>query len=115
MNELANLVRAERLRRGWSVRQAAAAAGISNTWWGKFEDGRQPLTPMIANGVAKAYDWPTEWAAAPASMPRPEEVSRLFELVADLAERVAEMSRSHAAMGAALERLIRQQRQGDGG
>lgn len=62
MDPRADRVRLERLRRGWSVRTAATRGDISNTWWGKFEDHRQPLTPAIAAAVAKAYEWPNDWA-----------------------------------------------------
>lgn len=57
----ANQVRAERLKRGLSVRQAASRGGISNTYWGEFEDYRRPLTPYIADAVAKAFEWPKDW------------------------------------------------------
>lgn len=62
MNEHADKVRHERLRRDWSVRQAASAGGISNTYWGNFEDYKQPLTPAIAGAVARAFKWSTSWA-----------------------------------------------------
>ncbi len=62
MNDLADLVRRERLSRNWSVRDAARHGGISNTYWGGFEDYKQPLTPTIAAAVARAFDWPAEWS-----------------------------------------------------
>lgn len=55
-------VRQERLQRTWSVRDAARQGGISNTYWGEFEDYKRKLTPMIAEAVAKAFDWPADWA-----------------------------------------------------
>ena len=62
MDNIADRVRRERLGRGWSVRQAAAAGGISNTYWGEFEDYKRSLTPLIANAVARAFGWPEDWA-----------------------------------------------------
>jgi hypothetical protein len=71
---LADRVRSERLGRGWSIRTAAAASGqLSNTWWGKFEDGKQPLTDGIRLGVAQAFNWNENW---------PTELSQLDEMVA---------------------------------
>ena len=59
--ELADVVRRERLRRDWSVRKAASEGGISNTYWGGFEDYKQPLTPRIVKAVAVAFEWSTNW------------------------------------------------------
>lgn len=59
--DLADVVRRERLRRDWSVRKAASAGGISNTYWGGFEDYKQPLTPLIVKAVAAAFEWSTNW------------------------------------------------------
>ena len=58
---LADIVRRERLRREWSVRSAATAGGISNTYWGGFEDYKQPLTPTIVEAVARAFNWSRNW------------------------------------------------------
>lgn len=58
---LADIVRRERLRRDWSVRSAATAGGISNTYWGGFEDYKQPLTPTIVEAVARAFKWSRNW------------------------------------------------------
>jgi len=53
MPDLRELVRAERLRRGWSVRQAAAAGGCSNT----------ALSPRVAGASRRVtpcgWKWPT--------------------------------------------------------
>lgn len=77
VDALADRVRRERLRREWSVRDAAAAGGISNTYWGQFEDYRQPLTPLIAAAVARAYGWNDDWADEVAAA----DVSQYDELV----------------------------------
>lgn len=71
MNPAADAVRHERLRRGWSVRTAAAATHgkLSNTWWGNFEDYRQPLTANIVEAVAEAFGWDTNWPATKVARP----------------------------------------------
>lgn len=60
---LPDIVRKERLRRDWSVRTAAAKGEISNTYWGGFEDYKQPLTPTIVEAVARAFNWSRSWPA----------------------------------------------------
>lgn len=108
MTELHEHVRNERNRRGWSVRSAATAGGISNTTWGGFEStGR--VTDAVRIGVAQAFDWPTTW---------PESPPALTPLVdgepsnADLSAKLDALLQSNAAlhelvrnMGAVVERL----------
>lgn len=86
---LPDRVRTERLARKWSVRTAATAGGISNTWWGKFEDGVQPLTPEIAAAVARAYEWPAEWATVSQS----DEVDLLRQRVDELRKDLTDLTR----------------------
>lgn len=81
MNNHADQVRRERLARGWSVRVAAMHGQISNTYWGEFEDYKRALTPMIAEAVAKAYEWPEDWADKASE----EDVSRLDAVEAEVA------------------------------
>lgn len=88
VNLIANRVRDERLRLRWSVRDAAAAGGISNTWWAKFEDGVQPLTEGIIAAVAKAYGWDDNWAS------QPDELDVLRGQVGELARAVRELLRT---------------------
>ena len=92
MNPQADRVRAERLSRGWSVRDAARASGISNTWWGRFEDGIQPLTDGIVAGVAQAFGWPAEWPTVnPPADDQPvtrQELEALKESLQSLTDRV---------------------------
>ncbi len=68
MNPLADKVRLERVRRGWSVRKCASLGEISNTWWAKFEEGKQPLSEAITLAVAKAFDWEMDWATQPGAV-----------------------------------------------
>jgi DNA-binding XRE family transcriptional regulator len=51
----------ERAARMMSVRQAAAAGGISNTSWHDWEDGRRELSPKVRAAIAQAFDWPSDW------------------------------------------------------
>jgi len=105
MNPLGDRVRAERLRLRMSVRTAATAGGISNTWWGRFEDGLQPLTDSISVAVARALDWPTEWATQPADDP----LAALRSLVADLSERFDRLqAQVDAGLGAVADSMTSQ-------
>lgn len=55
-----------------SVRQAAGAAGISNTSWGEWERGLRALSDGVRMAVARTFDWPTTWDQGPppvANMP----------------------------------------------
>ena len=71
---LPDIVRKERLRRDWSVRGASTRGGISNTYWGGFEDYKQPLTPTIVEAVAKAFSWSRSWPAEKAAGDHPSDV-----------------------------------------
>ena len=95
VNPLGDKVRAERLGRGESVRTSATRGGISNTWWARFEDGSQPLTPSIAKAVAKAFKWPKDWAEA-VTPPVGDRDADLAELRSQVAELVEEMTRLRA-------------------
>lgn len=88
MNHLADRVRRERLSRGpWSIRKSAGLGGISNTWWGKFEDGLIPLSDEIAKAVAKAFDWDDDWASQPNEFVELQDrVERLHKVVVRLSE-----------------------------
>jgi transcriptional regulator with XRE-family HTH domain len=58
-------VRAERERRYPSIRKAAAAGGISNTQWGRYESGEIHLTQPLRVAIAQAFGWPEDWPEAP--------------------------------------------------
>lgn len=67
------IVRAERLRRGWSLREAATAGNCSHTYWDAIErnEARKPVQARTA--VALAFGWPDDWIENP---PPPPEVSQ---------------------------------------
>jgi len=74
----------ERRLRGWSVREAARHGGVSNTLWGKWEQGA--ASAQMIPAVAQAFGWPADWESnpPPVTMPPPD----------DLASRVAELERA---------------------
>lgn len=77
--ETGDIVRQERLRRGWSMREAADAGGCSHTYWDSIErnEARKPV--MVRNVVAQAFDWPDDWVEHPP--PTPEVIQRDDEVL----------------------------------
>lgn len=59
--DLLERIRQERRRRGWSMRAAASAAGVSNTTWSRMEAGAVPITPQMSQAIAHAFEWPSNW------------------------------------------------------
>ncbi len=92
VNALADKVRRERLDRGWSIRRAVTESGgiVSNTWWGRYENGDQPLTDNLRRAVARAFGWPESWPEAETPS---DEVTRLRLDVDRLAGAVQELAR----------------------
>lgn len=89
MDDLVERVRAERTRRGMSIRAASSAGGVSNTTWGAFEAGTASLGGSMRVAVAKAFDWPTDWPEMPPILFRQDEdviLSRLDSIQTELAE-----------------------------
>ena len=86
----------ERKRRALSIRSASALSGISNQTWGVFEKGETSLTPTVQYGVAKAFDWPTDWPETkiPGYVP-PTDVDEITLLK----ERVAKLEVALEALG----------------
>lgn len=104
MNPLGDKVRAERLRRGESVRTAATRGKISNTWWGKFEDGVQPLTDGLSEAVAKSFKWPETWAEDPTQPTSVDsQLAQLRAEVADQAERLTALAHQFAHLQQQIE------------
>lgn len=66
--DLLELIRQERRRRGWSMRAAAAAAGVSNTTWSRMEAGAVEITPAMSRHIADAFGWPDDWETNPESL-----------------------------------------------
>jgi transcriptional regulator with XRE-family HTH domain len=64
----------ERHLHGWSVRRAATAGGISNTYWGGFENGEVGITETIRAGVARAFGWSPTWPEILPSWPAADQL-----------------------------------------
>jgi hypothetical protein len=82
-NAAVERVREEVRLRNMSVRQAAAAGGVSNTTWGDFY-ATGIATPKMRDAVARAFDWPLDWPENPPPLPEARE-DQLIKLVAALA------------------------------
>lgn len=83
-NGVTDRVAGERRQRGWSIRAAAHAGGISNTLWGRYEAGEAELSGRIRQAVATAFGWPMSWPEDPgAGGPdvRDEAAERFAELL----------------------------------
>lgn len=72
--QVGEVVRAERLRRGWSMREAAQAGGCSHTYWDAIErnEARKPV--LVRSVVATAFGWADDWVENPP--PPPEVIQR---------------------------------------
>lgn len=105
---------AERRRRGWSVRTAAIAGGVSNTTWGTFER-TGAITPAVQRAVVTAYGWPADWWDNPPAQagPHPGEVAELRSLVAEMAAQQTEVAAQVAALQAELAELRASSRRED--
>lgn len=97
-NEATDRVAGERRQRGWSIRAAANAGGISNTLWGRYENGEAELSGRIRQAVATAFGWPMSWPEEPASGAGVRD---------EAAERFAELLDALGVLAARLESLER--------
>lgn len=79
--QVGEVVRAERLRRGWSMREAAQAGGCSHTYWDAIErnEARKPV--LVRSVVATAFGWGDDWVENPP--PPPEVTQREDEVLAE--------------------------------
>ena len=111
VTDLLERVRIERQLKGWSMRDAASAGGISNQAWSVFERGG-PITRGVHQAVMQAFGWPETWQTNPPPLPIGEpgavellqrEIEGLRDQVRDLAEVtaqvLAELQRRDAAGG----------------
>jgi transcriptional regulator with XRE-family HTH domain len=55
------VVRQQRLRQGWSYRQAAARAQIGAQAWQHFEEGATEPSTHTLLAIARAFGWPGDW------------------------------------------------------
>lgn len=61
VGEAAEAVKRERRLRGWSVRAAATAGGVSNTTWSTYE-ATGVLTDKMQRAIVQAFGWDATWA-----------------------------------------------------
>ena len=71
--EQGEIVRNERLRRGWSMRRAGETGGTSHSQWDRIERGEDRRTTNTREIVAQAFGWPLDW---PENPPAPPEISQ---------------------------------------
>ena len=78
------IVRAERLRRGWSLREAGDAGGTSHSQWDRIErnEARKPMEMRMS--VCRAFDWPIDWVENPP--PPPEVIQRDDQVLSAIKE-----------------------------
>lgn len=81
------LVVTTRKQRYGSVRKAAAAGGVSNTTWGRYEAG-DPLTDTMRLAAAQAFDWPTDWPVNPPTPAEPLEDRTALDLLEQIDRKV---------------------------
>ncbi len=72
---------------------------ISNTYWGRFEDYRQPLTPVITEAVARAFEWDESWPfdETEISPTGGRTLAGLLDAVGELQRQMAEVRTSEEA------------------
>lgn len=68
------IVRAERLRRGWSLREAGDAGGTSHSQWDRIERNEARREYDMRTAVARAFGWADDWVENPP--PPPEVIQR---------------------------------------
>ena len=73
------IARAERLRRGWSLREAGDAGGTSHSQWDRIERNEARREHDMRTAVARAFGWPDDWIENPP--PTPEVTQRDDEVL----------------------------------
>jgi transcriptional regulator with XRE-family HTH domain len=97
--EQGEIVRNERLRRGWSMRRAGEAGGTSHSQWDRIERGEDRRAANTREIVAQAFDWPLDWPENPPAPPvvsqRDDQVmaalTSMMEQIAALTAQVARL------------------------
>lgn len=56
--DIGRRIEAERALRGWSLRKAGAAGGMSATSWAEIEKAVRAFTPFLKAAVCQAFGWP---------------------------------------------------------
>ena len=75
------IARAERLRRGWSLREAGDAGGTSHSQWDRIERNEARREHDMRTAVARAFGWPDDWIENPP--PSPEVIQRDDQVLAE--------------------------------
>jgi hypothetical protein len=64
---------------------------VSNTAWGRFENG-EGLKPRVQQAVAAAFGWPSSWPEE-SDQADPDELSRLREIVQAQGEELRQVAK----------------------
>lgn len=80
-------------------------AGVSNTTWGSWENGDRSLSGRVRVAVAKAFDWPTDWAENPPPAPTVTGQVTAVEVMARL-DAIDEKINRLVGLPAAVEELV---------
>lgn len=113
VNDPAEWVKVARFRRGWSVRAAAQAAGLSNTTWGRIESRDTTISPKTGRAIGEAFGWPAEWwtgSEAPEASTPPGDADGLLDRVAELERVVPALARALVSVmrGVVAEEIVEQ-------
>jgi|HubBroStandDraft_6_1064221.scaffolds.fasta_scaffold678529_1 transcriptional regulator with XRE-family HTH domain len=74
-NKLGATIKARRLARGWSITDAAKAAGMHRSYWGRLEQGfYSSPSPLYLLQVARAIELPVGELYAMAGYEQPDEL-----------------------------------------
>lgn len=84
VTEPVEAVKRERRLRGWSVRSAATAGGVSNTTWAAYES-TGVLTDAMQRAIVRAFGWESTWADDVTAEPPAVEHDVLRMLVSEVA------------------------------
>lgn len=92
VDDVVERLKLERRLRGWSIRQAAHEAGVSNQTWGMCERSGV-IGDAMQLGVMRAFSWPANWQiyVPPAPHPVADETSALRAELRGLRDQLTEV------------------------
>ena len=61
---VADMIRSERLQRGWSVGEAAEKLGVYGSAWSRWETGTSLPRPAMMQRIGVLLDMPDDWMVA---------------------------------------------------